>query len=58
MGYIVVICIVAAVTIMACCKVSGDCDREEEKKFPCENCQRWDECNGVDDHCPWRKKDA
>lgn len=58
MGYIIAICVMTVVTILACCKVSGDCAREEEKEHPCENCQRWSECNGVDDQCPWRKKDA
>lgn len=22
---------------------------------PCTDCPRWEECNGVDDQCPWRK---
>lgn len=43
-----------AVIVWACCKVSGDCAREEEE-HPCASCVRWSECNGVDDECPRRK---
>ena len=46
--------LLAALAIMACCKVSGDCARQEEQEDPCEKCLRWSECNGVDEDCPWR----
>ena len=29
---IVIICILVALSVMACCKVSGECSRGEEKK--------------------------
>lgn len=45
----------AVATLLACCKVSGECSRQEEKEHPCETCVRWSECNGVDDDCPRRK---
>lgn len=44
----------AALVVAACCKVSGDCSRQEEKDDPCVSCHRWYECNGVDKNCPWR----
>lgn len=25
-----------------------------EQKDPCDYCLRWEECNGVDNTCPWR----
>lgn len=52
----IIVCVLLAVlVIMACCKVSGDCARQEEQEDPCEKCLRWSECNGVDEDCPWRK---
>ena len=55
-----VICIILAAVILfyACCKISGDCAREEEREHPCTYCQRWGECNGVDEECPWRCDDG
>lgn len=48
----------ALFAIWACCRVSGECAREEEnrkpKEDPCETCLRWEECNGVDQDCPRR----
>ena len=49
----IVICVIcAAVLFYACCVQSGKDARKEEEN-PCETCLRWDECNGVDDNCPW-----
>lgn len=51
----IIACILlAALVIAACCKVSGDCSRQEEQEDPCDKCLRWSECNGVDEDCPWR----
>ena len=50
---IIVAVALVALTVMACCKVSGDCARKEENN-PCDSCLRWPECNGVDEDCPWR----
>ena len=54
--------IIAAVGIIAAILASfwqsGTISRQEEKEHPCETCPRWSECNGVDEQCPWRKKDA
>lgn len=43
-----------AMIAYACCRISGDCARVEEKDDPCDSCLRWDECNGVDEDCPRR----
>lgn len=54
-GYIIAFFITIGVIILACCKVSGDCSRQEEQEQdPCETCNRWSECNGVDSNCPWK----
>ena len=59
---IAVVCIVAvaviAAIVAAWCKIAGRGSREEEKAHPCSWCQRWGECNGVDDACPWRCDDG
>ena len=54
MGYIFAFLVIIGVIILACCKVSGDCSRQDEKEHPCETCPRWSECNGVDEQCPWK----
>ncbi len=53
-GLLLVAVFAVPVVILACCKVSGKCAREEEREDPCHDCLRWDECNGVDDGCPRR----
>ena len=40
--------------IMACCKASGDYDRQLEKEKHCYTCLRWEKCNGEDKDCPRR----
>lgn len=55
---IAVLAIFATVVLLACCKVSGDCARQEEEKHPCGTCVRWYEYNGVDDDCPRRNADG
>ena len=51
----IIVCgLLATLVIVACCKVSGDCARQEEQEDPCSWCLRWSECNGVDEDCPWR----
>ena len=57
-GYIIAFFITIGVIILACCKVSGTISRQEEKEHPCETCVRWNECNGIDPECPWRKDHA
>lgn len=52
MGYVIALAVIAVLVVLACCRVSGDCAREEEQVHPCEN------CNGVDEGCPWRKEDG
>lgn len=52
--FIIVCAAFAALVVMGCCRVAGDCARQEEQKDPCEKCVRWGECNGVDEDCPWR----
>lgn len=32
MVVVIVICMIVAACVFACCKVSGDCSREEEKE--------------------------
>lgn len=55
MGYIIALFIIIGLIALACCKVSGDCSRQEEQdQDPCETCNRWSECNGVDSNCPWK----
>ena len=59
MKFVIIACAVFAAlfvmaAVMACCKVSGDCSRQEEKKNPCASCVRWFECNGVDEDCPFK----
>lgn len=58
MTIVIIVCgLIAALIIvacMACCKVSGDCTRQEEQEDPCLLCLRWPECNGVDEDCPLR----
>lgn len=60
--FFVLLVAVVLLIVLACCKVSGDCAREEErlaaKEDPCESCLRWSECNGVDEQCPHRKENA
>lgn len=53
----VAITLVAAfviIAVLACCKVSSECSGMEEQRQPCSSCPRWEECNGVDEMCPWR----
>lgn len=51
--FFIIIAAVVVLTMLACCKVSGRCSREEERREACETCLRWGECNGVDaDTCP------
>lgn len=53
-GVIAVVLIIATL-VAALCKVAGkESSREEkvEKEHPCAYCQRWGECNGVDESCP------
>lgn len=53
------------VPVIACCKVSGQCSREEENhpvsdspaSSPCDSCLRWPECNGVDESCLAKRKE-
>lgn len=55
MTIVIIACVVlVVVTVWSCCKVSGNCSRQEEQADPCVNCVRWSECNGVDKDCPWR----
>ena len=58
MWWLIGMIVLALLSTLACCRVSGHCSRQEERKterdHPCENCARWSECNGVDDECPWR----
>lgn len=54
MGYVIALAVIAVLVVLACCRVSGDCARVEEQAHPCENCNRWEECNGVDEECPWK----
>ena len=42
-----------AVLVAALCKVAARDSKQEEKEHPCAYCQRWGECNGVDEACPW-----
>ena len=52
-GAVVVVLIAAMVA--AWCKMAGRESRreeQEEKEHPCAYCQRWGECNGVDEGCP------
>ena len=51
---IILFALLLAMVILACCKVSGNCARQEEQEDPCASCLRWPECNGVDENCPWR----
>lgn len=51
---IIILAAVVAGIVIACCKVSGECSRQEEQEDPCASCVRWPECNGVDNDCPWR----
>lgn len=30
MGYVIAVCVIAVLLALACCRVSGDCAREEE----------------------------
>lgn len=57
MKSIIIVCGVVVVLIgllvAAWCKVAGRESRREEKTHPCAYCQRWGECNGVDETCPW-----
>lgn len=45
-----------AALVAALCKVAGRESRreeqEEKEQHPCVYCQRWGECNGVDEGCP------
>lgn len=55
MTIVIIVCgLIAALIIVASCKVSGDCTRQEEQEDPCLLCLRWPECNGVDEDCPLR----
>lgn len=54
----VVLAVIFLLLIMPCCKASGDYNRIMEKEDPCDNCLRWEECNGVDKDCPWRDEDG
>lgn len=56
MQWLIVLAVFPILIVLACCRVSGQCSRQEEKEMEhhCENCVRWSECNGVDDECPWR----
>ena len=58
MGYVIAGTIVALAILYAAFWQSGTISRQEEKEHPCETCPRWSECYGVDEQCPWRKKDA
>lgn len=48
---IAVVVLIAAL-VAALCKVAGRDSKQEEKEHPCAYCQRWGECNGVDESCP------
>lgn len=66
---IFIVLFVAVVILFAfsCCRVAGECTRQEElqqlqqevqQESHCESCLRWSECNGVDEQCPHRKKET
>ena len=55
---LIIACIIGLAAVLACCKVSGDCARNEERQNPCDSCNRWSECNGVDEGCPWRNNNG
>lgn len=38
----------------ALCILCGRAD--EPKDDPCGTCVRWEECNGVDEDCPWKEE--
>lgn len=52
---LVAILAIAVVAVWACLRMSGNLSRQEEQEEPCNNCLRWEECNGVDETCPWSK---
>lgn len=58
MGYAIAAAVIITVILYASCWQSGTISRQEEEKYPCETCVRWTECNGVDEECPWRKRDG
>lgn len=59
--YVIVFFAGLAVAVMYSCLVvsSRESRKEENRKgqpcVHCETCNRWDECNGVDPECPWKK---
>lgn len=43
--------VTAALCIL--CRWAEEPAAEED---PCETCVRWEECNGVDECCPWKEE--
>lgn len=48
----IVVLVLIGLLVAAWCKMAGRESRKEEKEHPCAYCQRWGECNGVDEGCP------
>lgn len=51
-----VLVVLAGLSIASLCKAATAGRCREKKEDPCVECLRWEECNGVDDGCPWRAK--
>lgn len=49
---------VTVVLFLAAIKMAGTQQKHEMQEDPCETCLRWEECNGVDENCPWRAEDG
>ena len=55
----IIVCVfLVALVVAGCCKVSGECSRQEEQEDPCASCPRLSECKGVSDAYPWRCDDG
>lgn len=50
---LVILSVLNAMLLWACCKVSGDCSRDEEWRSHCESCGCRLQC---DENCPRRKR--
>ena len=50
---VIVVAVLIAAMVAALCKVAARDSKQEEDNHPCGYCQRWGECNGVDEACPW-----
>lgn len=40
----------------ALCILCRRAEKPATEENPCETCVRWEECNGVDEDCPWKEE--